>query len=220
MTKLLYGIGILAMISGGVLFALYGRQWLQGAPQDGNAPGVSLMERAHLLEGVNADKRQDVVSPLIAQATAFALYLDPPKPPASPEAPRPRVNPPQPAPRPVVTTPKFRLLLTSCHHSQPAESLALISEPGRGDHWIKKGDRVGHLVVESIKEGTLLYRDGNQLREMTVTMKPTAELARLTPTPSASTQGVEADVRLVNALRTKQSGVQVPDARPASYEQE
>jgi hypothetical protein len=215
---MLYLASILCLTSGGLLFGLCGRQWMQGVPGDERDSWLSATERLRLRENV-AGNDQAAASPLLRQAEALALYLNPPKPPAPPAAARPRVNPP-PAPRPAATTPKFRLLSTSCHHSRPEQSLALVSEPGKGEHWVRKGDSLGHLVVEGIKDGTLIYRDGGQLQEVTVTTKQAAELARVASTAGAATPSVKPEVTLVNALRTKAPGRQVPNAPRARYEQE
>jgi hypothetical protein len=156
------------------------------------------------------------MTPLVAQATAFALYLNPPKPPVPPQTP-PRVNPPQSASKPVVAIPQFRLLSTSRHALHPEKSLALVSESGRGERWIRKGDRLGPLVVESIRDGTLVYREGGQLHEVTVAMKQTVELSRATP---ATTRIARPDVRLVNAAGTNESDGSVVSDRPAEYERQ
>lgn len=220
MVKLLYGIGVLALTCAGVPFSLCGIQWWQETSRDGNGRRDSIVERAQSLSGVAPDKTRDIAPPLVVQATAFALYLNPPKPPPQPEASQPRVAAPQPAHRPVVTSPKFRLLSTSRHHSYPEESLALISEPGKGDRWIRQGDRLGHLSVESIADGRLVYRDGDQLYEVSVAMKQPVELARLASVRPASTQDIPSGVRLVNASRTSEPGIRAPDGPPANYDQD
>jgi len=219
MIKLLYGISALAIVGAGGLFASCGMQWWHGAPADRDAPSVPLAERVRRAGGSGAEDQQEAVPPLVAQASTLALYLNPPKPPAPPAAPRPRVDPP-PAPRPPASAPKFRLLSTSCHQARPEQSLALVSEPGREGRWVKKGDRLGHLVVESVEDGTLTCRDGSQLQKMTVTMKPTAELARVASPPVAVVPGGKPQVRVVNASRTPASGRRAPNAAPARHEPE
>lgn len=218
MIKMLYVVSIVCLLGASLLFGLCGVQGMQGVPRDGRDPGIPVSERLHARQSLNGDNNAGS-NPLLEQAQALALYLNPPKPPTPPPAAPPRATLP-PAPRPAVTTPKFRLLSTSCHHSRPEQSLALVSEPGKGEHWIRKGDSLGHLVVEGIKDGTLIYRDGGQLREVTVTVKQTAELARVASTAAAATPSVKPDVTLVNALRTKAPGRRVPNAPRAGYEQE
>jgi len=49
--------------------------------------------------------------------------------------------------------------------------MALISEVGSLDgseRWVKEGSQVGHFVIHEIRQGAIVYRDGDQLREMVV----------------------------------------------------
>lgn len=215
MIKLLYGIGILAIVSSGVSFALCGMQW-RPEGHDDIVPAVSILEATHAQRRSDANRERDVTPPLVAQAAAFALYLNPPQPPPSPQASRPPVNPPRPIPRPVVATPQFRLLLTSCHHSHPDRSLALIAEPGRGDHWIRQGDRVGHLVVEGIKDGGIVCRDGGRLHEVRVALKQTAPLAQLKPDVSVAIRSAGPHIRPVNAMLQSTRGAGTPPVQPVA----
>ncbi len=117
------------------------------------------------------------MSPLVSQASEFALIIDPPKPPVVKieEPPEPKVTPPIfRAPRPSA---KFKLLSTSYNRDRPEDSVALIGEPGKDEHWAKAGDNIG----ERIEPGTIIYRYGSsfdqealdwQVSEMTVEMKP------------------------------------------------
>jgi len=219
MIKLVYGVGVLSLVLAGVPCVFCGMRWRQVAGWDRDAPPVAAAAKAPAANRAGSRGNGMAVTPLVAQATAFALYLNPPKPPAPAQAP-PRVSPPQPAPKPVVVAPKFRLLSTSCHALHPEKSLALISEPGRGDRWIRKGDHLGHLVVESIRDGTLVYREGGQLHEVTVATKPMVELARVTPAPATATQITGPDVRLVNAAGTKESDRPAVSDGPAEYERQ
>ncbi len=49
--------------------------------------------------------------------------------------------------------------------------MALIVEtaamPG-GERWVKEGTQIGHFVIHEIRKGMIVYRDGEQLREMAV----------------------------------------------------
>ena len=49
--------------------------------------------------------------------------------------------------------------------------MALVSEPGSGTHWVKQGARLGHFVLEKVERGTIVYRQGDRLREMAVDTK-------------------------------------------------
>jgi hypothetical protein len=49
--------------------------------------------------------------------------------------------------------------------------LALIAELGSGpgsERWVKEGTQVGHFVIHEIRRGAIVYRDGDNLREMAV----------------------------------------------------
>ena len=65
--------------------------------------------------------------------------------------------------------------------------MALVSEPGSGTRWVKQGERLGHFVLEKVERGTIVYRQGDRLREMAVDTKIPVDtvLARQTK-PAAS----------------------------------
>ncbi|MBN2591181.1 MAG: hypothetical protein JXA96_15045, partial [Sedimentisphaerales bacterium] len=120
------------------------------------------------------------VSPLISQAGEFALIIDPPKPPEvvkKVDLRQPKVipSPPALAPRPSA---KFKLLSTSCNRDRPEDSVALIDEPGKGEHWAKVGDFIGNFVLEKIEHGTIIYRYGSQVSEMAVEINAPVRIAR------------------------------------------
>jgi hypothetical protein len=49
--------------------------------------------------------------------------------------------------------------------------MALISEIGSAEgeeRWVKEGAQLGHFVIHEIRKGMIVYRDGEQLREMAV----------------------------------------------------
>jgi len=200
MIKTLYIISLLALISAGVLFVYCGTLVLRDVPQDKNNPEISIIDKFQKSRNFNKKSKQVVTTPLVKQATTYALYLNPPEPPAPKKIPRPQ----QAVHRPVVITPKFRLLSTSYYRSDPDKSLALVSEPGKGDHWIKKDERLGHFIVESIKKGAIVYRDGNQSHEMKITVQNTVKLAPIKSNVSASTRSVKPNLRLLNASQSSE----------------
>lgn len=187
MIRMIYLTCVLMLIGAGTLLWICAAAWAEGTTQSGSdAPGVERLRTGPRSIGGGDGS---VVPPLVEQATAFAVYLQPPAPPAPKEAPKPKTAV-QPAPRPPVATPQFRLLATSCCLSSPEKSLALIAEPGKGDRWTRPGERLGHLVIESVENGTIVYRDGNQRHEMAVTMKEPVELGRLASSLSASARNI------------------------------
>ncbi len=49
--------------------------------------------------------------------------------------------------------------------------MVLISELGSPEgeqQWVKEGIQLGHFVIHEIRKGMIVYRDGEQLREMAV----------------------------------------------------
>lgn len=108
------------------------------------------------------------ISPLVKQAQAFALYLNPPP----PKQPAVRPSKPRREPRPKVTSPKFKLVGTSFYELHPDLSLALIDEPGKGIRWVRQSDQVGHLLIEQIKDGLVVVKDGSRTFEVAVVDRP------------------------------------------------
>lgn len=111
---------------------------------------------------------QSRLSPLVKQAQAFALLINPPEPPKPKRKPKPTEAVKPPTPKPPVVQAKFDLI-GICHYpSHPDRSLALIDEPGKGIHWVKQSGKVGHLIIEQIKKTSLIYRDGQRTQELLV----------------------------------------------------
>ncbi|MHC4905080.1 MAG: hypothetical protein ACYTEN_04565 [Planctomycetota bacterium] len=116
------------------------------------------------------DKKDDKSSPLVAQAKAFALRIDPPPPP-KPPAPKPkaptevaRAAPPKPViPKPKApVTVKSNLLATVLYKSAPEKSLALLATTGGKQEWFRQGEMVGHLEIKEIRDGSVVFTQGGQ----------------------------------------------------------
>ncbi|MFC1766862.1 hypothetical protein ACFL6U_32905 [Planctomycetota bacterium] len=135
-------------------------------------------------------------TPLVQQAKRFGLYLDPPPPPPSrtplkpviAKAPLPRKLPSTPPPvRPRASAPKFEVVATCIYKSRPEKSMALISEPGADERWVKASELVGHVLIEEIRKSQVCWRDGER----------TGQVAAVTPKQKRN-EG-DATVRLVSA---------------------
>ncbi len=139
-----------------------------------HGPGV--VERFGRDGGQGSRVGDQTVSPLVAQAQEFGRYLNPP--PAGPEA---TVKPPvalavstppeaKPGSRPIFSTAGFKLVATSYYEGRPDRSMALLSEPGNGDtgRWVREGTQVGHFTVHEIRQGVVVLRDGDNIRELAV----------------------------------------------------
>ena len=129
------------------------------------SPGA--IEKFQRARGDHQAEGEGQISPLVKQARAFALYLNPP----APKRP-PRIATRPSRPRPKVTSAKFKLLGTSFYALHPDLSLALIDEVGKGIRWVRRSGRVGHLVIEQIKDGLVVVKDGERTFEVAVVERP------------------------------------------------
>jgi hypothetical protein len=145
--------------------------------------------------------QQDVgerTSPLVAQAQAFASYLNPVQPGKDIASAVPRFASRNflsstPAIRPAAPTIIFKLHGTSCCPNQPERSMALIWEPVGIEgttRWVKEGTRLGHFVVHEIKRGVVVLQDGEQLRELSI---------ERSQAPKSLVRDTKADQQHVNA---------------------
>ena len=130
-------------------------------------------------DGGEKVKRTDgQISPLVKQAKSFALYLNPQPKPKAKAKPTKKYKPkttPKPA-GPVST--KFKLIGTSFYESRPELSFALIDEPGKGFRWLRQSSSVGHLVIEEIKDGLVVIRDGQRTYDLIAERKPRKSLVK------------------------------------------
>lgn len=115
-------------------------------------------------------------SALVAEAQRYALIVSPPS--SLPGNPRKGSNrlPHRPEVRPHQVTAKFTLEGTCYNAEVPNASLAFIDEPGKGQHWVRQGDKLGHLTVEEILDGLVKLRDGQRLEELRVQRQPKVDL--------------------------------------------
>ncbi|NIP25711.1 MAG: hypothetical protein GWN67_15440 [Phycisphaerae bacterium] len=129
------------------------------------------IERFNKAKGAKS-KTGNQVSPLVKQAALYALIINPPRTTAikRPTAKLPPVTPKEITkiePPRVVTT-KFKLIGTSYYASRPELSLAYIDEPGKGMYWVRQGEKVAHLDIDEVRDGSLIVKD----REKTFTLVP------------------------------------------------
>ena len=178
---------ILSLVCAGLFLTLCANQWLEYAHNDIQDESPSIVEIFKSSGNILKESEQNKVSPLVSQAGEFALVINPPKPPVVKieEKPQPEVTPPVfRAPKPSAT---FKLLSTSYNRDRPEDSVALVSEPGKDEHWAKAGDNIGNFVLERIEPGIIIYRYGSsfdqealdrQVSEMAVEMKPPVRIAK------------------------------------------
>jgi len=212
--RILQALSALAIVSACVVFALCVVQWCGDSAVFESNQELSVAQQFIQIGANNPKNSNKTVSPLVEQADAFALYLNPPKP---KDAPVQRTNTKQivTAVRPVRSKAQFTLAATSYYSSSPEKSMALVSEPGSGYRWVKKGERLGHFVVESIERGAISYRNGNQLLEMAINTDIPAIKEQTGQTTLASNQNNTAlfttsDIRKQNTITHKTVQASIP----------
>jgi len=139
MAKKAIAMGLLLTVTAGAVAVA---RWLGMRPdprmaQVLEAPGA-LEQWAGRSEREGGEKAKELKPLLVAQAEAFALCLNPPKPPQRPApVPRPRIA--RPEVKPAAAPPPLRLMGISYHRANPAESRALVSVSDGGCRWAGVG---------------------------------------------------------------------------------
>jgi hypothetical protein len=140
---------------------------------------AGIVEEFKKAGGQKTAKSDDQISPLVRQAKSFALYLNPPPKPQAKSKPTQNSYKPIAAPKPAgPVTANFKLIGTSFYESHPELSFALIDEPGKGFQWLRQSSSVGHLVIEEIKDGLVVIRDGQRTYDLIAERKPRKSLVR------------------------------------------
>lgn len=152
---------------------------------------------------VPAAAKTDALSPLEQAAKSFALRIDPPPPPPPPkpiEPPKPPevkqpVTPPRPPENKQPTlSAKFTLIATARYPDHPEKSMALLQNVQNEYKWYRQGEQVGHLVIQEIKDGSIvLYQGGKFNSELFMPAAP--------PTKSL----LKSDEQIASAVSTKPS---------------
>jgi hypothetical protein len=211
MIKTLRITSIVAAVAAGILFVfpvIFGVRSDQEAEQFLNSPGViELFKKA---QGSTEKTGQSQSSPLVTQAQAFAKYLKP-----EVKAPVVAPGPQRSIPRPVApVSAKFPLLATVVHESNPELSIALINEPGAGFRWVRQGSEVMHLIIEQVKEGLIVCRDGQKTSEILVEPRPTqtsllqgeSSVSASSSAQTSTVAGAQAGPKAVSGPAGKASG--------------
>jgi hypothetical protein len=175
MVRLLYALGTSAIVAACGISGLCVWQCSSGRSQRADVNLASSVLGAFREKASHSNGRgfEEKTPPLVKQAEAFASCLVPAQPAKKAEVPvtgqaTTMATPPI---RPVIASVKFKLVGTSYYPNQPKRSMALISEPDSGvgsERWVKEGAQVEHFVIHEIRHGLIIYRDGDNLREMAV----------------------------------------------------
>ncbi|MHC5138545.1 MAG: hypothetical protein ACYSOF_01435 [Planctomycetota bacterium] len=134
----------------------------------------SLREKAD-----EAGIKEDKSSPLVALAKKMALRFNPPPPPKPVvKSPKPdpklerKKTPPKIPQKKVQAAVKSDLLATVLYESSPEKSMALF-KAGAKQEWFRQGEKVGHLEIREIRDGSVLFSQGGQApKEIFVPLKP------------------------------------------------
>ncbi|MHC4556432.1 MAG: hypothetical protein ACYTFW_12385 [Planctomycetota bacterium] len=166
---------IIAAILAGIFFVfpvVFGVRSDESLEKFLNSPGV--IEKFNSAAGDKARQGGSRVSPLVQQAEAFGLYLNPPKPQIAKTQAEQKTTITQDMP----VTPKFTVLGTCFYNGRPEMSLALIDEPGKGLHWVRQSSKVGHLLIEEVKDGLVVVKGSKGTFERPVEQKPKTNLPK------------------------------------------
>ena len=135
-----------------------------------NSPGV--IEKFNKTVGNKVRRGASQELPLVKQAGAFALYLNPPK----PKTPKTAKGGTTSITRGPAVTPKFKVIGISYYKKHPELSIVLIDEPGKGLHWVRQSGKVGHLLIEQIKDGLIVVKDNKGTFELKAEQEPEKSL--------------------------------------------
>jgi hypothetical protein len=175
-----------------VVFGVRGDKDIEGLLSE---PGV--IEKFDKSADNKTARGKNEVSPLVQQAGAFALYLNPPE----PKVPRTTSRSPSIRRTPSVA-PKFEVIATSYYKDRPEWSIALIDEPGKGRNWVRQSSKVGHLSIVEIKDGVVVVKDSSGTFEIAVEQKPHISLLAGSPAVSSKGAGVSGSTAGKTDLKT------------------
>jgi len=158
---------------------VFGASTEEKADIPSNSPGI--IEKFKKSRAKKPKAAEDQKPPIVKQAEAFALYLNPPPPVKkinkTPDSPSRTKSVRKADPMGPVSA-KFNVIATSYYALRPQLSFALIDEPGSGRRWVKPSEKIGHLIIEQIKEGVVVVKDGERSFDVYAEIKPTKSLLK------------------------------------------
>jgi hypothetical protein len=137
---------------------LYGVKTDENIQKFLNSPDV--LEKFKAISGNKIQTKTDQVHPLVQQSQVFAKILNPP--PSERPVVKPSPGPGIKVDLPPTVKPQFTLISTSYYEAHPELSLALINEPGKGNSWVRQSSTVNHLLIEQVKDGYVIVRNGEE----------------------------------------------------------
>ncbi len=175
----------------------------------------SVIEKFDKSAGNKAARGTNEASPLVQQAGAFALYLNPPK----PKVPRATGRSPSVRRTPSVT-PKFEVIATSYCKDRPELSMAMIDEPGKGRNWVRQSSKVGHLFIVEIKDGVVVVKDSSGTFELIAEQKPHMSLLAGEPSVNVGKTGTSGHTSSRVSSRVPIKPSSAYSSRPSSRTEE
>jgi hypothetical protein len=161
-TSIIVGIFTVSLIVFGVVF---GNQNSTESYKILQSP--SAIEKFKTGSSKTSSQKNKQVSPLVTEAKSFALYLNPPPKPEPKQKPATKSKPKTKAKEPKTpVSAKFKLIGTAYYPLSPKTSMALVDQPGKGLSWIRQGEKVEHIILEQVKDGSIIIQEGNRTREM------------------------------------------------------
>ena len=125
-----------------------------------------------------ASSKNEQIAPLVKQAKALALRINPPPKPKSVAKKTAKKTVPaakkRPTPKTATVSTKVKLVATCKYEDQPEKSMALLNLPAKGLKWYRQGQEINHLVIQRINDRNIvLYKDGaeNSIATMPVENK-------------------------------------------------
>jgi len=170
MIKTLRITSVVAAILAGVFFVfpvVYGVRSDERVDEFLKLPSVR--KKFEDVSDTKAKAGESRVSPLVEQAEAFALYLNPVKTTVQKTS---KGSTRTSIANKVSVTPKFKVFGTIYCAGNPELSQALIDEPGRERRWVRQSGKVGHLFIEQVKDGIVVVKSSDKTFELLVEEKP------------------------------------------------
>jgi hypothetical protein len=201
MIKTLRITSVVAAILAGVFFVfpvIYGVRSNERVDEFLELPSVR--EKFENAADNKTNTRESQDSPLVKQAEAFALYLNPVT--STTQKTTKGAKTPNISSR-LPVTPKFKVFATIYCADNPELSQVLIDEPGRGRHWVRQSSMVGHLLVEQVKDGLVVVKSSKETFELEIEQKPaTISLNRISPPSSSKSRQSSSKIALPASSRT------------------
>ena len=193
MIKTLRITSVVAAILAGVFFVfpvIYGVRSDERIDEFLKLPSVK--EKFEDVSDNKAKAGESRVSPLVEQAEAFALYLNPVKPVVRTTS---KVTKTTNIDSKVAVTPKFPVYATIYFAGNPELSQALIDEPGRERRWVRQSSQVGHLFIEQIKDGVVVVTSGGKTFDLLLEEKPETNILNRSSSSVSTKTGVSSRIR-------------------------